>query len=210
MAIFHQNLLAIPNRLSIVDVISLANNATDASRSLSISSHTIGDMILVMTANNTATPPALLSGYTNAITNGGTYSGTTRALRVQYKISNNSTESITWTGGYGYMCAIRFASNIGATNINTSLFAGTGGYNIPNISNLDTSGGKLIIAGHYLCASNAYNSISTTPPYVRRQSSNLNEGCFLFINNNTEASYTGKQANSSQSLLNILYTIEIK
>ncbi len=202
MAIFHQNLLAVPNKLSIVSGVNLGNSTTDAVVNLSINSHRIGDMILVMTANNTATAPALLSGYTN-ILNINSPAAAARSLRLQYKIANNSTESISWTGGYGYMCAIRFASRIGSTNTIATTTTGTGGYSLPNVSNLNSSGEKLIISGHYFCDTTAYNVTASTSPYVRYSS------LFYVITNNTNTDLTGKLGNTNVSITRSNYTIEV-
>lgn len=210
MAVLHQSILAAnPNDLLIIDAINLANQASDASRTLSISSHQVGDMILVMTGNRLATAPALLSGYTN-ILNINSVSGTPRSLRLQYKIATATTESATWTGSYGYICAIRNATLTGQTNsINTnSTIFNTNTYSLPDISNLNSSGSKIVISGTYSLASGVFNSVSS--PYVVYNSSNLSQPCFVYANKNNQTSLTSKTAvNGAVSFTNVLYTIEI-
>lgn len=207
MAVFHQSILTNPNSPSIIDAVNLANQSSDTSRTLSVSSHQIGDMILVMTGNRVATAPSLLSGYTNIVAS-NSINSFPRSFRIQYKFATSSTESISWTGAYGYIAVIRNASNIGQTNtINLNTTAGNTTWNIPNLSSLTSSGSKLIIAGTYFLG---VSFGSPSSPYIAYSSSNLSTACFVYASKNIEASLTSKTCTvSGATIINNHYALEI-
>jgi hypothetical protein len=180
----------------IIGSVNLANQTSNSSRSLSITSHQIGDMIFAMTANRSTTAPTLLSGYTNIVEINNSLS---RSLRLQYKFATNSTETISWTGAYGFIMAIRNANKIVQHNtVNLGTSAST--ISLPDISNLDISSKSLIIAGTYL--SNSFSSISS--PYAFTPSNSAG-----FIQKNTEASHISKTITSSGTLTRASWAVEI-
>lgn len=165
------NFLPVSDGPKLISNVLLANQTSDTTRSLSISSHQIGDMIFVMTGNRTTTAPTLLSGYTNITSIANAQS---RSIRLQYKFATNATESISWTGAYGYMLAIRNASAIlqsPISNVNEAVSNIT----IPNTSTLNTAGKSLIIVGTYLTSimtavSSPYTLYVNTLGYLEKNS----------------------------------------
>lgn len=177
----------------------LTNQTSDASRTLTLSSgFAIGDMMIAMIANRTSPAPALLSGYTNI----GSYSdyGNNRSLRLQYKIATSTSESITWTGAYGYLIAFKNATRIGQSSVGFTLSGTT--ISLPNLSNLDTTGKGYIIAGSYLVS--IYTSVSS--PYTLLVSGSTNIAAY--VDNNTNSSLTSKTITASGSIANS-YAIEL-
>ena len=163
-----------------VDFIALANQGSDASRTLTISSGlSAGDVVIAMTANRTNTPPALASGYTDILS--GNNDGLNRSLRLQYKVVSGSSESITWTGSYGFMVALRNFRSIGQSEVTNSIgINSTANIPIPAISGLDTTGVGYLLAGTYF--SNLMTAVSG--PYT------LGSSTYAYIEENTSASYS--------------------
>lgn len=168
-----------------VDANALANQTSDASRTLTLSTHNVGDMLVVMTGNRTGTPPTLLSGYTNIASDFS--SGTVRSYRVQYKIATTTSETISWTGAYGFIVAVRNATSIGVTN--TYKAAATGGtIPLPDLTSLNVSGSSSILAGSYY----SDGVSSTTSPYSVYAPSGTSNRFAAFIQGNTNSSLTSK------------------
>lgn len=174
---------------------SLANQTSDATRTLTLSSgFQVGDMLVAMTGNRTATPPALLSGYTNITSNAVS---TPRSTRVQYKFATSTSETITWTGAYGFLIVLKNAYRIGATNTSAILTSGTT-VSLPDLTNLQTNGNNYILAGTYL----SQNFTSTSSPYVLLGDYAVN------ISKNTNSSLTSKTITNTGSMVTLTYAIE--
>lgn len=175
---------------------SLVNQTSDASRTITLSSGFVaGDLIVAMTGNRTGTAPALPAGYTSLVVNNNPAG---RSLRVQYKIAESTSESISWTGAYGYIIALRNFTEFGVTNtINTSASGTT--LTIPSLTGLSTSGRGFILAGSYPQA--IYTA--TTSPY------SLFSTFGVRVTQNTDSSITGETLTLSASTSNSLYAIEI-
>lgn len=161
-----------------VDDAILANQASDASRTLTISSGlSAGDVVVAMTGSRSTTAPALASGYTNILTANNSLS---RSCRVQYKVVTGSSESITWTGAYGFMVALRNFRGIGQSALINNPVAGITNMPIPAISGLDTTGVGYLLAGSYFA--NVMTAVSG--PYT------LASSTYAYISENTSASYS--------------------
>lgn len=208
MAVFHQSILSTPNDLFIVGGVSISSSST-ATRNLSITSHQIGDMIIAMTSIAGSAAPALLSGYTNIVVSNGS-GATVRSIRLQFKFATSSTESITYSGGKGYMIAVRNATRIGQVNtINQAVMeAANTRWSIPDLSNLNDSNSKLIIAGSYEFEPGATFYGTPTSPYIRFTTSN-NNVCFVYANKNNQTSLTSKSCSCSFTMIRNHYAIEI-
>jgi hypothetical protein len=188
---------------SFVDANALNNQTSDLSRTLTLSTHSVGDMLIVMTGNRTATPPTLLSGYTNIVSDGNTVSGASRSYRVQYKIATTTSETISWTGAYGFIVAVRNATSIGVTNTN---IAGSGStLDIADLSGLNTSGSASLLAGTYVSS----GMTTTSPPYQLYAPSSTSNRFAAIIQNNTNSSVINETITSSISLLNMTWAIEL-
>lgn len=175
--------------------VRLTNQTSDSSRTLTITTHQVGDMLIALTGNRTTTAPALLSNYTNITS---TNNAQARSLRVQFKFATDASESITWTGAYGYIIAVRCASSViqsNTTNVNSNATT----IELPNLSNLDTSGKGLIIAGTYV--TNIITAI--TSPYTVVNST------FGIISNNSSSDQTSKTITASSSIARSTFAIEI-
>lgn len=171
---------------SFVDANALTNQTSDASRTLTLSTHSVGDMLVVMTGNRTATSPTLLSGYTNIVSDFNTQTAT-RSYRVQYKIATTTSETISWTGAYGFIVAVRNATSIGVTNTYKAA-AVSSTMPLPDLTGLDVSGNASVLAGTY------YSSgiTSTTSPYTVYAPSGTANRFAAVIQGNTNASITGE------------------
>lgn len=175
---------------------SLANQVADTTRTLTLSSgFQVGDMLVAMTGNRAATPPALLSGYTNITSNAVS---TPRAIRVQYKIATSTSETITWTGAYGFFIVLKNAYRIGATDTIASLTTGTT-ISLPALTSLQTNGNNYILAGAYITS----GYTSTSSPYILLGNYAVN------ISKNTDSSLTSKTITATGlSMLTLTYAIE--
>lgn len=171
---------------SFVDATSLTNQTSNNSRTLTLSTHSVGDMLVAMIGNRTSTAPTLLSGYTDiaAAGIGGTVS---RSYRVQYKIATTTSETISWTGAYGFIVAIRNATAIGVNNkYGTSQLGGT--VPLPDLTGLDVSGNASILAGTFISS----GVTDTTSPYTVYAPSGTANRFAAFIQGNTNSSLTSK------------------
>jgi len=144
--------------------VRLLNQTTDASRTLTLSPVNIGDMLVVMTANRTASAPTLLSGYTNILisnSNPSIASDNRRSLRLQYKMASSTSETINWTGAYGFIVALRNVTTVGSFN---SLSTTNTGFtvNLPTLAGLTPSSNSYILAGIYTSS----GSVSVSSPYT--------------------------------------------
>lgn len=177
--------------------VNLANQSSDATRSLTLNSgFSSGDVLVAMTANRTTTAPALLSGYTDIVSVdnvGG------RSLRVQYKVATSTSETISWTGAYGYLIALRNFTSVGVTNTrNGSTFSTSRA--LPDLTGLTTSDrAGFILAGSFVTG--IYQSV--TSPYTKL-------GDFgYFFDKNMYSSLTSKNFTASASLADSSYAIEL-
>ena len=176
--------------------VNLANQASDAARTLTLSGgFSTGDFLVAMTANRTDTAPALLPGYTDIVFNNNPGN---RSLRMQYKIATGSSETISWTGAYGYILAFSNATRIGAKNtVNDTSLSST--LQIPDLIGLTNNGRGFILAGAYF--TDLYTS--TTSPYA------LFNPFGVSLEGNTFSSITGKTLSISSRADKSLYAIEI-
>ncbi len=187
-----------------VDGNSIANQASDSSRTLTLSTHNIGDMLIAMIGNRTATPPTLLSGYTNIVSDGNTASGASRSYRVQYKIATTTSETISWTGAYGFIVAVRNATSIGVTNV-VDISSSSTSPPLPDLTGLNTSGNESVIAGSYLSSA----VTGGTSPYILYAPSSTANRFAVYVENNTNASLTSKTLNTSLAAMHITWAIEL-
>ena len=201
--LFHQLLRAcsVPARVLIDQAISLTNQTSDATRTLTLSNIAVGDMLIAMTARRTGTPPILAAGWTN-ITTAATNS---RALRMQLKIAAATTESVVWTGAYGYMVALKNARVIGKTGTaigNDSVTVQP----IPALAALDTSGTSLILAGGW---ATSVTTGADAPFAVLYPTNAPASGCAVYVQGNTEAALSGKTFTWASSGDPASYAVEI-
>ena len=174
---------------------SLANQTSDATRTLTLSSgFQVGDMLVAMTGNRTATPPELLSGYTNITSNAVT---TPRSTRVQYKFATSTSETITWIGAYGFLIVLKNAYRIGVTNAIASITSGLT-ISLPGLTNLQTNGNNYILAGAYTSAGIS----SASSPYTLLGNYAVN------ISKNKDSSLTSKTITMATSTFTLTYAIE--
>lgn len=174
---------------------SLANQTSDATRTLTLSSgFQVGDMLVAMTGNRTATPPELLSGYTNITSNAVT---TPRSTRVQYKFATSTSETITWIGAYGFLIVLKNAYRIGVTNTIASITSGLT-ISLPDLTNLQTNGNNYILAGAYTSAGIS----SASSPYTLLGNYAVN------ISKNKDSSLTSKTITMATSTVTLTYAIE--
>lgn len=98
----------------------VASSGIVTGSSVTVPSHQAGDWVVVVNANTTTTPPALLSGYTNITTFGNTATGNNRSARAQYIISDGTISSVS-VAGYGLVAVLRNVTSLGAINsVNTT------------------------------------------------------------------------------------------
>ncbi|MFZ3582173.1 hypothetical protein ACOI1H_08400 [Loktanella sp. DJP18] len=135
--------------VSFVDGVALANQTVNASRTLTLTTHQPGDMLVAMIANReTATPPDLLPGYTDVVSAAETPNtqANYRGYRLQVKVATSASEMITWTGAYGFLIALReahYAGRVGKLvwkNVVSSWTA-------PALYDLDTSAMGFLLSG---------------------------------------------------------------
>jgi hypothetical protein len=187
-----------PGPVEYVTQTNLESQTSDETRTLTISSgFNVGDVIIAMVGNRTGTAPSLLSGYTGIIDVDGIGS-TQRSMRLQYKISTSPTESITWTGAYGWMLVLRNFTAIGQSAGLTQTSFGTS-VPLPAISGLDTSGRGYLIATTFLSSliSNATSPFSFLSPFGG------------FIANNTLSSVSGSTLSVSSSAVFTSAVVEV-
>lgn len=179
----------------------LPNQIADSSRSLTLSSgFSSGNMLVAMTGSRSSTPPALLSGYTNIAVEVANVSTTYRNFRLQYKIANSTSETINWTGAYGYLLALS-ATQLGVSN-STSLNSANNLHSIPALTGLNTSGVGLILAGTHVV--DLYSS--ATSPYgpILSGSTSLCVG----VQQNTTAILQGRSFVLSSTVVQVDYAAE--
>lgn len=190
---------AVTPAITFASGVNLTNQTSNASRTLTLNSgFAVGDMLVAMTGNRNATPPTLLSGYTDIVSLGDEEAGVNRSFRVQYKIATSTSETITWTGATGYLIAFKNATNIGQAqtkNNNTT----SGSLSLPDLSGLQTSNRCFILAGSY--ATGVYTAVTT--PYT------LFSPYGAQVTQNNNSSITNEVLTSSASLVSITYAIEI-
>lgn len=179
--------------------VNLANQASDATRTLTLSSgFQIGDMLVAMTGRRNSSPPSQLSGYTDIVSVRETFSGSGRSLRVQYKIARSTSETITWNGAYGYLLAFRNARAVGqAATFSSSASVTT--ISLPTLTGLRAQGREFVLAGSYVTS----DYTSATTPY------RLLSVYGAQIPNNTNSSVTGASIVSSTSQIAMSYAVEL-
>lgn len=177
----------------------LPNYTSNASRTLSLTNvHLPGDMLIAMTANRTTTAPALLADYTNILDINNSAGSNSRSVRVQYKYATSSSESITWTGAYGFIIALRNASKV----LQSQQLNGTATVTvvpIPSISGMNTSCKSLVLASCYFMNL----TTATTAPF------NIYSNSFVYFEKNPYDSLTGKTMTLSSSAGDVSFIIEV-
>ncbi len=168
---------------------------SDASRSLTLSTGIrVGDMLVAMCGNRTTTAPTLLSGYTNIVAVNSTNS---RSIRVQHKFATSTSETISWTGAYGYLMVLSNAYRIGQTNTINGTGTSTTTISLPDLSGLNTSGNGFILAGTFslnvTAVSSPYSVLSTIAGYIEK---------------NTNSSLTGETITLGGNTVPVTYAIE--
>ncbi|TGN62337.1 hypothetical protein E4L95_07065 [Paracoccus liaowanqingii] len=136
--------------VSFVDGVALPNMTANGVQSLTLNTHQPGDMIVAVTANRELNaPPALLDGYTEAVSGVslGTSASGWRGFRVQTKVATSASETINWTGAYGFLIALRGARNVGRVCRTLWAAAPTSNWAVPQLYDLDTSGVGFLLSG---------------------------------------------------------------
>ena len=200
--LFHQLLRAClaPRKVSIVAVESLPNQGSDAVRSLTLTGHQPGDLLIAMTAARAATAPAALpTPWASILT-----VASTRGLRLSAKTATEVSEAIDWTGAYGYLLALRNASGIGAFNTQS----GTSGtvQPIPALSGLDTSGKALILAGGW---ATSVTTAADAPFQLLYPPQTPTNACAVFAPENKASALSGKTFTWSATGSPASYAVEI-
>ncbi|MBV0891527.1 hypothetical protein KTN05_06610 [Paracoccus sp. Z118] len=138
--------------VSFVDGVAIANQTANGSRTLSLTTHQPGDLLVAMIANReSTTPPDLLAGYSDVVSaaEGATASAPLsgyRGYRMQVKVATSSSETISWTGAYGFLIALRGANYIG--RVGQSVWRGVvGAWLAPALYDLDISGMGFLLSG---------------------------------------------------------------
>lgn len=176
---------------------SLTNQTSDATRTLTLNTGFIsGHMLVAMTANRTTTAPTLLSGYTNILVINSAYS---RSIRLQYKFATSTSETVSWTGAYGYLIALENSYRIGSTNT-TDSSAVSNTVPLPDLSGLDISGNSYILAGAF----GTSDISSTVSPYTVRG------GYAVNIIKNTSSTQNSKSVTYTSTLRNVAYAVEFR
>lgn len=177
------------NPVAFLSGTNLTNQTSDASRSLTLNTgFAAGDMLVAMTGNRTATPPTLLSDYTSIVSD-GIASPATRSFRVQYKFATSTSETITWTGAYGFLVSLRNSYSVGKTNTVALTSAAAGTISLPDLTDLDVSMNSYVLAGMYV--SSGRTSVSS--PYA------LISDYAADISKNTNSSLTSKTMSTTSS-----------
>lgn len=127
--------------------VSLIGQSSNATRTLTLSGISVGDMLFAATSSLTSTS-GLLTGYTSILLQRNTTFN--RSMRCQYKIATSTSETITWTGSSGCLVAIPGMSTTGQargrfyqTATSVSLVSST-------FSGWNTSGTSFLIGGVFI------------------------------------------------------------
>lgn len=195
-----QMFLANYTAIQFIDGVAISNQGSDATQTLTLTQHTTGDLLVAMTGNRSTTSPTLLSGYTNITANSTSNS---RAIRVQYRIAPSASETITWTGAYGFLIALRHASRVGQAASRSSTGSGTS-LALPDLTGLDTRGVGYVLAGTYL------SDLVTggTSPYVLVTPASATQRFAIAVEKNTTANLTSKSVTLSSSALDVTWAAE--
>ena len=173
--------------------------ASDATRSLTVSGLTPGDMVIAVTANRTTTPPLTPSGWSSVLTGSTTTAGGSRSFRIQSAfVASGSTKSIIAVCSYIAMIAVRNASSIGVkSTFSDGSIVST--LTIPNLAGLDISGKSFLYAGTYVPT--FYSSV--TSPW------SLLSNAGAYITGNTSSSVVSDTFTLSTSVAALSFAIEI-
>jgi hypothetical protein len=126
----------------------IATNAVE-NLALPVPAHNAGDWLVVVRGNQAATPPALLSGYTDLGTFVADTSLADRAARVQYIVSDGTITSVS-SSFYNFVAVIRGASSVGQSAFSNTTVVGTSTTRtLPALTGLTTGVGNLILGGSY-------------------------------------------------------------
>lgn len=178
------------------DVQFIAANGGNNITSLTIPSHSNGDWLVVCNGNRSATPPALISGYTDIGTFVNNGLGAERSTRVQYIVSDGTIGSVT-VDYYGAVFILRYATRVGQTAFRNILSTTTvNTINFDPLSNLSTYGKGLILGSSYaynlVTASTLANLAGAHGAYnLKNTSSNLSSQT-ISINNTYNISWIGE------------------
>lgn len=181
-----------------VQVIS-TGGASASTITITVPAHNNGDILLVMTANQTLTPPALLSGYTSLLTGDSTGAAANRAYRIQYKVSNGTTTSFNnTTTTYTSYTLLRNVGSIGVTN-NRFVATNASTLTIPDMVGLNTSGLGAVVAGSYFT-----NLASAISPYTLPS-----PAVVVHALQNTLSSITGRTMTFNGSTIAMTWAVEL-
>lgn len=201
--LFHQLLRACskPLPVSIVGVVSLPLQNSDAERSITLTGHQSGDLLIAMIANqkDLVSPVPLPAPWTSILT-----AENDRLLRLSYKIATAGSDTISWLGNCGYLLALRNASAIGI--FNTYAFGTSSSTQpIPALSGLDTSGTSLVLAG-----GRHSSTIAADAPFqLLYPPETPADACAVFVPENTASDLSGKTFTTQRPSLRSNYAIEI-
>lgn len=175
------------------------NVTSSASRSLTLTGLSAGDVVIGMISNRSASAPATSSGYTSITTNTGNFSTIYRSMRLQYKVATGSSETMSWTGYNGLAVAYRNFTGIGQVENYSNQLTVSSSLPTPAMSSLDTSGRGLVFVVTYAMSST--NSISS--PYTTQYNT------WGTVANNTFSSISSKTMTMSGNVIQISTAIEI-
>ena len=192
-------------KVEIVGLVNLLNQGADASHTLTLTGIRPGDAVLVMTGNRSGVGNLpTIPGYTSIVSAG---SVTGRGLRLQIKTVASTSESVTWTGSYGYLLAVRNFWAVGSTNTRQDTTgAVTNTLTIPDLTGLAGAGTSLIVAGGY--ASAGWSS-SAAPYTLPTPTNNPGTRCVAVVAGNVATSLVGKTMYHDNGVYELAYAVEL-
>lgn len=186
------------NPVNFLSGTNFVNAGSDASRSLTLNTgFRSGHILVAMTANRTTTAPTLLSGYTSIVVINANATAS-RSLRLQYKTATGTSETITWTGAYGYLLAFENIFKIGKTATRNTTAAIATSQPIPDLTGLEVSRNSYILASSF--SSSGY--LNPSSPYT------LLGDYAAVVSKNTNSSLTGEVFNTSGSNRDVSFAVE--
>jgi len=182
------------------------NAAADASLTLAAPAHIPGDYLIAITGNRTATPPAVVSGFTDLGGQAASIASGTRSLRVQYLVATSTALTISYVGSYAHIWVIRGARKLGAFNMYRADTA-SGVIPIPDLTGLARSE-STIIASTYV----AGLTTSVTSPFALVDTSAI--GVIISNTRGLNSSLSGKSMTltipgGTSGTIHVSYALEL-
>lgn len=149
--------------------------ATNSASPLSVPAHANGDILLFVNGASGAGAPATTSGFTSLLTEDRTGSGNRRSCNVQWRVSDGTISSLTYTN-YGTVFVLRGGLSVRATS-RGSTAAWSNSVALPSLTGCGTAGLSMLLCGTY--AGTQGNSVGSPWALVSTRGAN--------ITNNTNA-----------------------